>query len=76
MKLPFSQSQLLRIAGELFSDSQVVEDRKIAAQLKKVGEKLELESVLKERNPDDLVVENRFLSGRYRNRYRLRRKRR
>ncbi len=75
MKLPFSQSQILRIAGELFSDSQVARDQKTARQLKRVGEKLELESILKE-NPDDLVVENRFISSRYRNRYRLRKKRR
>jgi hypothetical protein len=75
MKNTFTQAQLLRMGEILYEDSSDPFERKLAKRMGQAGRKMELRGVLREKSPDEMVVDNHFLKPKDRNKYRIRKRR-
>jgi hypothetical protein len=63
------------MAEALYADSKDSWEQRIAKRMGRVGRNMELKKVLNEENPNDLIVENHFLKSKFRNKYRIRKRR-
>ena len=75
MKNTFTQAQLLRMGEILYGDSSDPFKRKLAKRMGQEGRRMELREVLREKSPDEIVVDNHFLKSKDRIKYRIRKRR-